>query len=88
MIQQTILALGDPTRREILKMLKKGSKTAGEISERFDISPPAISRHLSVLRDAELVDTQRVGKFIVYEAKLGPIEELDEWLRELLKENL
>ena len=88
MIQQTILALGDPTRREILKMLKKGSKTAGEIAERFDISPPAISRHLSVLRDAELVDTQRVGKFIVYEAKLDPIEDLDDWLRELLKENL
>lgn len=88
MIQQTILALGDPTRREILKMLKKGSKTAGEIAERFDISPPAISRHLSVLRDAELVDTQRVGKFIVYEATLGPIEDLDDWLRELLKENL
>ena len=88
MIQQTILALGDPTRREILKMLKKGSKTAGEIAERFDISPPAISRHLSVLRDAELVDTQRVGKFIVYEATLCPIEDLDDWLRELLKENL
>ena len=88
MIQQTILALCDPTRREILKMLKKGSKTAGEIAERFDISPPAISRHLSVLRDAELVDTQRVGKFIVYEATLGPIEDLDDWLRELLKENL
>lgn len=88
MIQQTILALGDPTRREILKMLKKGSKTAGEIAERFDISPPAISRHLSVLRDAELVDTQRVGKFIVYEARLDPIEDLDDWLRELLKENL
>ena len=88
MIQQTILALGDPTRREILKMLQKGSKTAGEIAERFDISPPAISRHLSVLRDAELVDTQRVGKFIVYEARLDPIEDLDDWLRELLKENL
>ena len=88
MIQETLLALCDPTRREILKMLKKGSKTMGEIAERFDISPPAISRHLAVLRDAELVDTHREGKFIVYEAKLDPIEDLDDWLRKLLKENL
>ena len=88
MIQETLLALCDPTRREILKMLKKGSKTMGEIAERFDISPPAISRHLAVLRDAELVDTHREGKFIVYEAKLDPIEDLDDWLRGLMKENL
>ncbi len=88
MIQETLLALCDPTRREILKMLKKSNKTVGEIAERFDISPPAISRHLAVLRDAELVDTHREGKFIVYEAKFDPIEDLDDWLRELLKENL
>lgn len=88
MIQETILALNDPTRREILKMLKKGSKTAGEIAERFDISPPAISRHLAVLRDAELVETRREGKFVVYEPRFDPIEDLDDWLRELLKENL
>ena len=69
-------------------MLKKGNKTVGEIAERFDISPPAISRHLAVLRDAELVDTHREGKFIVYEPSFEPIENLDEWLRELLKENL
>lgn len=88
MIQETLLALCDPTRREILKMLKKGRKTMGEIAERFDISPPAISRHLAVLRDAELVDTHREGKFIVYEAKFDPIEDLDDWLRGLMKENL
>ena len=88
MIQETLFALCDPTRREILKMLKKGSKTAGEIAERFDISPPAISRHLSVLKDAELVETHREGKFIVYESNFEPIEDLDDWIRELLKENL
>ena len=88
MIQETLFALCDPTRREILKMLKKGSKTAGEIAERFDISPPAISRHLSVLKDAELVKTYREGKFIVYESNFEPIEDLDDWIRELLKENL
>jgi DNA-binding transcriptional ArsR family regulator len=88
MIQETLLALCDPTRREILKMLKKGRKTMGEIAERFDISPPAISRHLAVLRDAELVDTHREGKFIVYEARFEPLEDLDDWLRGLMKENL
>ena len=88
MIQETLLALCDPTRREILKMLKKGNKTAGQIAERFDVSMPAISRHLAVLRDAEMVETHREGKFVVYEIKLSQIEYLDDWLRELLRENL
>lgn len=88
MIQQTLFALCDPTRREILNMLKKGSKTAGEIAERFDISPPAISRHLAVLKDAELVETRREGKFIVYEPSFEPLEDLDDWIRDFLKENL
>ncbi len=88
MMQETLFALCDPTRREILKMLKKGCKTAGEIAERFDISPPAISRHLSVLRDAELVEARREGKFIVYELRLDPLEDLDDWIRNLLKENI
>lgn len=88
MIQEMLFALCDPTRREILKMLKKGSKTAGEIAERFDISPPAISRHLAILRDAELVDTRREGKFIVYEPNFDSLWELDAWIRELLQEEL
>lgn len=87
MLQQTILALSDPTRREILKMLKRGSKTAGEINERFDISPPAISRHLAVLREAELIEARREGKFIYYELISSPLEDLDSWLREFLREN-
>ncbi len=88
MIQQTLFALCDPTRREILKMLKNGSKTAGEIAERFDVSPPAISRHLAVLRDAELVETRREGKFIVYEMRREPFVDLDDWVREFSKEEL
>lgn len=88
MLQQTLFALCDPTRREILKMLKNGCKTAGEIAERFDISPPAISRHLAVLRDAELVDTHREGKFIVYEPKFEPLLDLNDWICELSKEEL
>lgn len=88
MIQKTLLALSDPTRREILKMLKKGDKTAGEISERFDISAPAISRHLSVLKDAELVVAQREGKFLFYSLYREPLEVLDDWIKDFLKEEL
>lgn len=88
MIQETLFALCDPTRREILKMLQKSSKNAGEIAERFDISPPAVSRHLAVLKEAELVETRREGKFIVYELVFDPLEDLDAWIRDFLKENL
>ena len=86
MIQQTLLALCDPSRREILKSLKKGAKTVGEIAEKFDISAPAISRHLAVLREAELVIATRQGKYVYYELNRAPIYEirlgLDAFLRE------
>lgn len=85
MIQRTLLALSDPTRREILKLLRRGERTVGEINERFDISPPAISRHLLVLRDAELVRCRREGKFIYYSLDTNKIEGLREWLKELLE---
>lgn len=82
MLQQTLLALCDPTRREILKMLRHKERTVSEISARFDISPPAISRHLSVLREAELVLARREGKFIYYALNSDQIEFLRDWLRE------
>lgn len=87
MIQRTLLALSDPTRREILKILRKGDRTAGEISERFDVSAPAISRHLAVLRDAELVLSRREGKFLYYSLSTEPLEFLDDWIDEFIKEN-
>ena len=87
MIQRTLLALSDPTRREILKMLRRGDRTAGEISERFDVSAPAISRHLAVLRDAELVLSRREGKFLYYSLSTEPLEFLDDWIDEFIKEN-
>ena len=59
-------ALSDPTRREILRLLGAGDRTAGEIVERFEISQPAISRHLAVLRQAGLVAARRQGQNIVY----------------------
>jgi len=84
MIQQTLLALSDPTRREILKMLKQRERSVGEITERFDISLPAISRHLAVLRDAELVKACREGKYVRYSINCDSIEMLREWLRDFL----
>ena len=62
----TIRALGDPTRREILRALHTGDLTAGDIASRFPITAASISHHLNVLRDAGLVQSQREGRTIVY----------------------
>lgn len=85
MIQRTLLALSDPTRREILKMLKKSDRTVSEILERFDISAPAISRHLAVLKEANLVTSRREGKFIYYSPQFEVIEDIREFLGEYLR---
>lgn len=82
-LQNTLRALADPTRREILNMLKKGSMSAGEISERFDISFAAISRHLSVLKEADLIRDERIGKFIYYELNASVLEETLLWITDL-----
>ena len=63
-LQSTLRALADPTRREILNMLKGGAMSAGDIVEKFPISGAAVSRHLSVLKDADLIRDRREGKFI------------------------
>ncbi len=82
-IQNTLKALADPTRREILNILKKGSMSAGEISEKFDISFAAISRHLSVLKEADLIRDERDGKFIYYELNASVLEEIMLWISDL-----
>ena len=64
-LQQTLKALADPIRREILNLLKKGRMPAGEITAHFSVSAPAISRHLSVLKEADLIRDTREGKFIM-----------------------
>ena len=79
-IQNTFKALADPIRREILNMLKSGKMSAGEITEKFSISAAAISRHLSVLKDADLIRDTREGKFIIYEINLSVLEETMLWL--------
>ena len=82
-IQQTMKALADPIRREILNMLKSGRLSAGEITENFDITAAAISRHLSVLKEADLIRDTREGKFIFYELNASVLEEILLWISEL-----
>lgn len=79
-LQQTLKALADPTRREILNLLKSGKKSAGEITAHFDITAAAISRHLSVLKDADLVYDSRDGKFIYYTLNTSVLEETLLWI--------
>lgn len=79
-LQSTIKALSDPIRREILEMLKSGRMAAGEISEKFPVSGAAISKHLSVLRDADLIRDTREGKFIYYELNTSVLEEVMLWI--------
>jgi len=82
-LQETLKALSDPTRREILQMLRSGSKSAGEISDKFDITAAPISRHLSVLRDADLIRDQRDGKFIIYTLNTSVLEDVLLWVSNL-----
>ena len=82
-LQDTLKALSDPTRREILQMLREGSKSAGEISDKFDITAAAISRHLSVLKDADLIRDQRDGKFIIYTLNTSVLEDVLFWVSNL-----
>ena len=82
-IHTTLKALADPTRREILELLKQGRLAAGEIVDHFQISGAAISRHLSVLKDADLIRDTREGKFIYYELNASVLEEIMLWITQL-----
>ena len=82
-LQQTLKALADPTRREILNLLKSGKRSAGEIADQFDITAAAVSRHLSVLKESDLIEEPREGKFIFYELNTSVLEEIMLWLTDL-----
>ena len=79
-MQETLRALADPTRREILNMLKKGGMSAGDIANHFSVTGAAVSKHLSVLRQADLIIDEREGKFIFYELNASVLEEIMLWL--------
>lgn len=86
-LQQTLKALADPIRREILNMLKKGKMSAGEINEHFSVTAPSISRHLSVLKNADLIIDTREGKFIFYDINTSVLEETMLWIADLKGDN-
>ena len=87
-IQNTLRALADPIRREILHLLKSGRMSAGEIADHFPVTGASISRHLSVLKEADLIRDTREGKFIYYELNTSVLEEVMLWLTGLKGEQV
>ncbi len=86
-LQQTLRALADPIRREILNLLKNGRLSAGDITDHFDVTAASISRHLSVLKEADLIRDTREGKYIFYELNASVLEEILLWISELKGES-
>ena len=82
-LKRTLKALSDPIRRDILNLLKAGPMAAGDISAKFAVTGAAVSRHLSVLKEAELIRDKREGKFIIYELNASVLEEILLWISEL-----
>lgn len=82
-LQNTMKALSDPIRREILELLRSGRLSAGEIAEKFPVSGAAVSKHLSVLKESDLIRDAREGKFIFYELNTSVLEEVMLWLKTL-----
>jgi ArsR family transcriptional regulator, arsenate/arsenite/antimonite-responsive transcriptional repressor len=73
-------ALNDKTRRDILELLKDGDKTAGEIADHFQFSKPTISHHLDLLRQAELIESDKKGQFVYYSLNTTVVDELLKWI--------
>ena len=86
-LQKTMKALSDPVRRDILGLLKEGRKSAGEIAGQFAITDAAISRHLSVLKEADLIRDTREGKYIYYDLNASVLEEILLWISDLKGES-
>ncbi len=87
-MQKTLKALSDPTRREILNLLKAGRMSAGDIAGHFPVTDASVSRHLSVLKEADLIRDTREGKFIFYDINTSVLEEVMLWLAALKGEAL
>lgn len=82
-LQLTLRALADPVRREILNLLKEEALAAGDLAAHFDISAAAVSKHLNVLKEADLVRDERRGKFIFYRINTSVLEEILLWFKDL-----
>jgi DNA-binding transcriptional ArsR family regulator len=77
---KSLLAIADPTRRRIVELLAERERTAGELVEKFDVSAPAISQHLNVLREAGLVITRAEGQSRIQSLNPAGLDEVDAWL--------
>ena len=86
-LQKTLKAISDPIRRKILFLLKNGRMSAGDITDNFSVTAASISRHLSVLKEADLIRDYREGKFIFYELNTSVFEEVVLWISDLKGEN-
>ena len=82
-LTDTLKAIADARRREVLVMLVDGRKSAGEIAERFDLTGATVSHHLSILKKAGLVSVTREGTFLYYELRREPLMEVYDWLKSL-----
>ncbi|MDF2927052.1 MAG: hypothetical protein K0R57_5966 [Paenibacillaceae bacterium] len=83
-MNESFKALSDPTRRQILRLLREKDRTAGEIAEYFDMSKPSISHHLNALKQAKLVIDERQGQHIMYSLNSTVVQEVMGWFLELL----
>jgi DNA-binding transcriptional ArsR family regulator len=81
----TFRALADPTRREIIRLLRGGPRTSGEIADRFSSTWATISRHLGILRDAKLILAERDGQFIRYELNMTVFQDAVDQLLDLVR---
>lgn len=84
-LNKTMQALGDPTRRKILELLKKEDMAAGKLGEYFNITLPSLSHHLNILKNADLVTYQRRGQSLVYSLNLSVFEEVAKTLIKFFK---
>lgn len=84
--QESFKALSDPTRRQIIELLRNGKMSAGDIVDRFQMTGASISHHLSILKNAGLVIDEKQGKYVYYELNLSVVEEILAWLASLKEE--
>ena len=83
---QAFQALGDPTRREILDLLKRGEMTAGALAEKFDMSKPSMSHHFAVLKKADLITSRREGQQIWYAVNTTVVQDILSWAMNLVED--
>lgn len=76
-------ALGDPTRRQIIELLRKKDMTAGEIADQFNMSKPSISHHLDLLKQADVVQSVKQGQFITYSLNTTVFDDMVKWIMDV-----